>query len=68
MIGLCLAAFSPSLFDASRRRSPLSSLAMVHGVVFSAWLILFFTQSLFIASRRVATHRALGILGGFLSR
>lgn len=66
MIALCISAFLPSLLDTSRRRAPLSSLAMVHGVVFSAWLILFLTQSLFIATRRVATHRALGTLGGFL--
>ena len=39
---------------------------MVHGVVFSAWLLLFLAQSLLIATRRVAVHRRLGIAGALL--
>jgi hypothetical protein len=34
-----------------------------HGIVMSAWILLFFVQTRLIAAHRVALHRRLGILG-----
>jgi hypothetical protein len=34
-----------------------------HGLVMSAWVVLFFVQTRLIAAHRVALHRSLGILG-----
>ncbi len=66
MIALCLAAFLPSLVHGNARRAPLSPLAIAHGIVFSAWLLLFLVQSVLIGTRRVAVHRTLGWAGALL--
>lgn len=42
---------------------PLSVLLHVHGLVFTAWLALFVTQSHLIAARRVDLHTKLGLAG-----
>jgi len=39
----------------------LSTLLFVHGVVFTGWLALHFTQARLIASHRVAAHKRLGV-------
>jgi hypothetical protein len=41
----------------------LSPLAHLHGVVFTAWVVLFLVQTGLVASRRVAVHRRLGVAG-----
>src|SRR5436309_1847864 len=40
----------------------------VHGVLFTAWIVLFFAQSALVAVRRVALHRghAVSLWGGFV--
>jgi hypothetical protein len=38
----------------------------VHGVLFTAWILLFIVQPLLIARARTAVHRKLGIVGGLL--
>lgn len=40
---------------------PLTRLLVVHGSMFTAWLVLHFTQARLIAARRVPLHRRLGI-------
>lgn len=39
----------------------------VHGLLFSAWFVLFFIQTRLIASRRVDLHRRLGTLGAVIA-
>lgn len=46
---------------------PLSGLLHLHGVLFTAWVLLFITQTALISGRRVAVHRKLGVLGGSLA-
>ena len=60
MIALSVAGFMPAIVNPAGRRGPLSTLAAVHGIVFSAWLLLFLAQSLLVATRHVAWHRILG--------
>ncbi len=46
---------------------PFTPLVHLHGVLFSAWILLFGVQTALIASRRVAIHRRLGVLGAALA-
>ena len=39
----------------------------VHGALFTAWILLFITQTALISSRRVAVHRRLGLFGTVLA-
>jgi hypothetical protein len=45
---------------------PLTRLLHLHGAVFTAWLVLHYTQARLIASHRVDLHRRLGIFGAVL--
>lgn len=38
----------------------------IHGVLFTAWVLLFITQALLVANARTAIHRKLGIVAGLL--
>jgi len=41
---------------------PLIPLVFAHGLVFSAWVLLFVTQTLLVATGRLARHKTLGVL------
>ncbi len=45
----------------------LSVVAVMHGILFTAWVVLFIVQTALVASHRVALHRKLGITGGALA-
>src|SRR5438132_4778974 len=45
----------------------LISLLILHGMVFSSWIVLFITQTSLVAARRTRTHMRLGILGGVIA-
>ncbi len=62
-----IAGFAPALFDPASRRAPLTWGVGLHGVVFSAWVVLFLTQSLLVFNGRVAVHRVLGSFGAGLA-
>lgn len=66
MIAVSIAGFAPSLANPAARRAPSSLLVTTHGLVFFAWQVLFLTQSLLIATRRIAVHRRLGVSTVFL--
>jgi len=54
--------FSRTYFLAGMVNAPLpNALVHVHGAVFSLWMLIFLTQTTFIAARRVAWHRTLGV-------
>ena len=63
VILLSFAGFAPSLIDQSRRFGPPTTLLLVHGATAFAWLLLFATQALLVAKRRVNLHRRLGWAG-----
>ena len=45
---------------------PLVTLVQLHGLAFTAWLVLFVVQARFIAAHRVQWHMRLGLgIGGF---
>jgi len=45
----------------------ISPMVHVHGMVMTAWVVLFLTQTLLVARRRTDLHRRLGIGGAFLA-
>ena len=55
-----IAGFGPSMVDTSARKAEVSALAVVHGVLFLAWLLVFLAQTTLVATGRIALHRHLG--------
>jgi len=45
----------------------LIPLLVLHGVVFSSWIVLLITQTTLIATKRTRTHMRLGIAGGVIA-
>jgi len=62
VIVVCIAGFGPSLVDQSRRTGPPTVLMKTHGVITSAWLLLFLVQATLVAARRTDVHRRLGLI------
>jgi hypothetical protein len=59
--------FSPTFYLRNLFGTPqLSSLKLVHGTVFSAWVVLFVAQTWLVATNRRGTHRAVGAFGALL--
>ncbi|HEX5438389.1 MAG TPA: hypothetical protein VFW98_14640 [Gemmatimonadaceae bacterium] len=60
--------FAPTFYLAPQfHRATPSSLRVVHGVMFTAWIILFMVQTALIATGRVGIHRRLGVAGAVLA-
>jgi FtsH-binding integral membrane protein len=66
MLAVSVAGFLPALIQTSARRAPVSPLAVAHGTVFFAWLIIYLIQSRLIANRQFAMHRRVGIAASFV--
>jgi hypothetical protein len=49
------------------RTPPLRLLLHIHGLVMTAWLVLFFVQVRLIAAHRADLHRRLGVVGAVLA-
>jgi hypothetical protein len=47
--------------------APFSGVIHIHGALFTAWVLLFITQTALISTRRVAVHRRLGVFGSLLA-
>lgn len=45
----------------------LIPLLILHGIVFSSWIVLFITQTSLVAARRTKTHMRLGVSGGVIA-
>jgi hypothetical protein len=65
---LIFSGFAPSFYLKSviNAPPPLTQLTIVHGVVFTAWMIVVVAQSAFIAIGKPAPHRQLGMAGAIL--
>jgi hypothetical protein len=63
------AGFARTYYLNGRFDSPfaLTPVLHLHGIAFSAWMVLLVTQTSLIASNRVALHRRLGIAGAVLA-
>lgn len=62
------AGFAPTYYLRSYFGTPpLIPLLHLHGLVFTAWLVLFLAQTLLVAARRTNVHRRLGIAGAVVA-
>jgi hypothetical protein len=61
------AGFAPTFYVRSQVLPPLPALTTVHGVAFSAWVVLLIVQVSLIATARRDLHRRLGAMGGGLA-
>lgn len=57
---ITVVGFSPTFFARPSTLPPLPSLVVLHGVVFSGWLVAYALQSTLIATKRRDLHRTLG--------
>ena len=65
---LVFLGFAPTFFLAAQYAAPpLSTLRIAHGILFTSWIVLYNVQVLLIASDRVRTHRALGVVGAVMA-
>lgn len=46
---------------------PLIPLLVIHGIIFTSWIVLFVAQTSLVAARRTRTHMRLGIAGGVIA-
>lgn len=75
LAAIAVVGFAPTFYLRSWFGAPptvagatdLTPLAQIHGAVFTAWMVLFITQTSLIASRRVKVHRRLGVAGAVLA-
>lgn len=68
MAGFVIWGFSHTADVRLLHAVPLRPLLLwFHGVVFSAWIVLFIAQSALVRMRRVSIHRALGWFGAALA-
>ena len=67
MILFNVVAFGPSIVDSSGRLGPLTPVVAAHGMVSSAFLLLFLMQGTLVATGLTTVHRRLGIVGALLA-
>jgi hypothetical protein len=65
---IVFAGFSPTFYLAPQFDRPAPSpFRVLHGVMFTSWIVLFMVQTSLIAAGRVRVHRRLGIAGTVLA-
>jgi hypothetical protein len=69
-LGMALAAlvtiaigFAPSFYLRPRSLPPLPPVVVAHGVIFTAWIVVFVVQTSLITTGHTAIHRRLGFIG-----
>ena len=68
MLITAIAGFGPTYFyKGFYDKPPLTLLLHIHGVVFTAWLVLLVAQSALVAAHRVDLHKRFGIAGAVLA-
>lgn len=63
------AGFAPTFYLRGffEQKKQLTSLVILHGILFTSWIALFVTQVRLVAVKRTDVHRKLGVAGGFLA-
>ncbi len=60
--------FAPTFYLRPAFRSdPLPTVFAIHGLVFTAWVLLFVVQTALVAARRTPVHRRVGVIGGVIA-
>lgn len=67
-LAIAFAGFAPTYYLKAFSGAPeLTAIKHLHGIVMSAWLVLFFVQARLVATGRTPAHRQLGILGAIVA-
>src|SRR5260370_21212770 len=53
---ISILAFAPSIAFPTNRLDPMTPLAIIHGFVFFAWLLVFLTPTILVEPRNIDTH------------
>ena len=68
MLATVVVGFAPTFYlRAAFAAPPSTALVQWHGVLFSAWMLLFLTQTVLIAQGKPVVHRRLGVVGALLA-
>lgn len=67
LFAIVIAGFGPGMIDPSTRLAPLTLMVGMHGMVFTAWLVLFLIQTVLISTGKRILHRKLGAAGAVLA-
>ena len=68
MLLTVLVGFAPTFYLRSAfGTAPSTPLVQLHGILFSAWMLLFLTQTVLVAQGKTAVHRRLGVGGAMLT-
>src|SRR5215210_1483649 len=68
ILALVFAGFSRTFYLSSYYHAPsLTLLRVVHGTLFSSWILLFIVQTALVATGRLRIHRQLGAGGAVLA-
>jgi hypothetical protein len=62
-LAIATAGFVPAALATDIRKGPLTLAVAAHGMIFSAWLALFLTQSILVPKGHFTAHRRLGYAG-----
>jgi hypothetical protein len=65
--GIAFAGFAPAMMNSAGRTAPLTWAVGLHGLIFTAWLVLLLAQSLLVSQRRISLHRKMGYAGAGLA-
>lgn len=62
------AGFAPTFYLRGMfETKPLSNLLILHGILFTSWILLLFVQVRLVAAKRTHIHRKLGVAAGMLA-
>jgi hypothetical protein len=64
---ICIAGFGRGMIDPGSRQAPMNFSVALHGLIFTAWFVLFATQATLVSAGNVRLHRRLGIVGVLLA-
>ena len=68
LAAIVFAGFARTFYlNAYFAKRDLSALRILHGTVFSLWLVLLIAQTSLVAAKRTDLHRRLGVLGAILA-
>lgn len=60
LFAIIAVGFGPAIFNSAGRNAPPTWPVILHGLIFTSWLVLFLVQTLLVSGGRVAIHRRLG--------
>src|SRR5262249_19922015 len=67
LVGIVFAGFAPTFYLRPASSAPLPPFLVVHGTLFSSWMVLLVAQTALAAGGRVDLHRRIGVAGALVA-